>query len=264
MKSQESGIKIGFAQILIELGNISANTLKVESEAKKHDYDLLVFPELAITGYDIKTRIRLKKLSFRKDDQNFDNLEKLCRDECKSIVFGFAEKSGERIYNSAMLIDERGKRHIYRKTHLFCNEKKIFDSGDTGFIITKVKSAKVGMMICFDWMFPESMRTLALRGADIVAHPSNLVMPYCQNAMVTRCLENRLYAVTANRIGEEGNYRFTGGSRITSIIGEVLAGGNERSESVKIVHIDYKSARDKNINRLNNLFTDRREEFYEL
>src|SRR5207253_5521489 len=59
------------------------------------------------------------------------------------------------------------------------------------------------MMVCFDWFFPESVRTLALAGAEIIAHPSNLVLPYCPDAMVIRCLENRVFAVTANRIGAE-------------------------------------------------------------
>ena len=62
---------------------------------------------------------------------------------------------------------------------------------------------KVGVMICFDWRFPETARSLALKGAEIIAHPSNLVLPHCPQAMITRCLENRIFAITADRVGEE-------------------------------------------------------------
>ncbi|MFO0767873.1 MAG: nitrilase-related carbon-nitrogen hydrolase [Nitrospiraceae bacterium] len=89
----------------------------------------------------------------------------------------------------------------YRKTHLFFEETLFFDPGDSGFQVWDVGGAKVGVMICFDWFYPESARTLALMGADIIAHPSNLVLPHCPDSMVTRCLENRVFSITANRIG---------------------------------------------------------------
>jgi len=76
------------------------------------------------------------------------------------------------------------------------------------------------MMICFDWFFPESARTLALKGAQLILHPSNLVMPYCQDAMITRSIENRVFSITSNRIGREGGYNFTGKSQIVSFDGK--------------------------------------------
>ena len=82
-------------------------------------------------------------------------------------------------------------------------------------------------MICFDWFFPESTRTLALGGADVIAHPSNLVLPHCPEAMPIRALENGVFTATANRIGTESNGResltFIGRSRICSPRAEVLA-----------------------------------------
>jgi predicted amidohydrolase len=82
---------------------------------------------------------------------------------------------------------------------------------------------KVGMMICFDWIFPESARTLALKGAQIIAHPSNLVLSYCQQAMFTRAVENRVFTITANRTGTEINgdkeLYFTGKSVIVDTKG---------------------------------------------
>jgi predicted amidohydrolase len=122
-------------------------------------------------------------------------------------------------------------------------------------------------MICFDWLFPESVRSLALMGADIIAHPSNLVLPYCPQAMPIRCLENRVFAITANRIGEERRkqgepLRFIGSSLIVSPEGKILAKAPENEEALLIAEIEPETARNKNLNPLNNLFEDRRPEMY--
>ena len=123
-------------------------------------------------------------------------------------------------------------------------------------------------MICFDWRFPEVMRTLTLRGAQIVAHPSNLVLPFCQAAMVTRCLENTVFAATANRIGTEDrdgrSVSFTGRSVIMGTQGEHLASGSISSADVLTVEIDPKLADSKTINPYNDTLATRRTEFYQM
>jgi predicted amidohydrolase len=106
-------------------------------------------------------------------------------------------------------------------------------------------------------------------GADIVAHPSNLVLPYCPQAMPFRCLENRVFAITANRIGEEKrkedcSLRYIGQSQIVSPEGKVLISAPENDEALLISEIDPETARNKNLNPLNNLFDDRRPELYRL
>jgi len=122
-------------------------------------------------------------------------------------------------------------------------------------------------MICFDWLFPESMRSLALLGADIVAHPSNLVLPYCPQAMPLRCLENKVFAVTANRIGEEKRkegqiLKFIGQSEIVSPEARVIVRAPENEEALMVAEIDPQAARDKSLNPMNNIFDDRRPEMY--
>ena len=86
-------------------------------------------------------------------------------------------------------------------------------------------------MICFDWVIPEAARTLALKGAQIICHPSNLVMPYCQKAMYARAVENHVFIITPNRIGKDENsgkeVSFTGGSIILNPKGDYLAEGNK-------------------------------------
>jgi len=121
-------------------------------------------------------------------------------------------------------------------------------------------------MICFDWYFPESARTLGLRGAQLIAHPSNLVLPHCPNAMPIRCLENRVFAAKANRIGTEdrGGVRLTyiGQSQIMSPQGEILHRSPSDRAEIAVKEIDLSIANDKSINERNNLFKDRGAEFY--
>jgi predicted amidohydrolase len=122
------------------------------------------------------------------------------------------------------------------------------------------------MMICFDWFFPESARTLALRGAQIIAHPANLVMPFCQTAMVTRCLENGVFAITANRFGVEelsdARLTFTGGSQVLDTLGRRLLGAPAEANCVAVCEVDPSLAEDKRVGQRNDLFGDRRPEMY--
>jgi predicted amidohydrolase len=261
---ERSQYKVGFAQLKIEHKRIEKNLDKIIKITKENDFDLLVFPELSLSGYAFENKNELKKYSFKMDDKIFDDLVYLCKKDSKTIVFGFSEKEKNNLYNSAIAITCSGKKYVYRKTHLFFNEKKLFKTGDTGFFVIDIDGMNVGIMICFDWIFPEAARTLALKGADVLAHPSNLVMPYCQNAMITRSLENRVYSVTANRIGKEKEYKFTGQSQMVSPKGEIIFRAEKKYEKIFITQIDIKKSRDKKINRLNDLFKDRRGECYEV
>jgi len=127
--------------------------------------------------------------------------------------------------------------------------------------------AKVGIMICFDWFYPEAARTLALKGAEILCHPSNLILPHCPDAMVTRCLENRVFSVTANRIGQEERggkqaLTFIGKSEVVSPGGKILHRAQPDKEELTVVDIDVTEARDKRLNPYNDLFRDRQPHLY--
>ena len=122
-------------------------------------------------------------------------------------------------------------------------------------------------MICFDWRFPETARSLALQGAEIIAHPSNLVLPHCPQAMITRCLENRVFAITADRVGDESRVpkeflQFIGQSQVVDPDGKILVRASETEEEVCIVEIDLEKAREKFLNPKNDIFKDRRPDLY--
>jgi len=122
-------------------------------------------------------------------------------------------------------------------------------------------------MICYDWYYPEVARTLMLRGAEIVCHPSNLILPYCPDAMVTRSLENRIFSITANRIGQEARggklpLTFIGKSSVISPKGMVLARASADQAECVVVEIDPGEARDKSLNPYNDMLKDRRPRSY--
>ena len=122
-------------------------------------------------------------------------------------------------------------------------------------------------MICFDWLFPESARTLTLLGADIICHPANLVLPNCQKAMVTRSLENGVFTITANRVGTESRggkdpLTFTGGSQIVDNLGRVLTKLGPDDTGVVLTDIEPVRSRNKILTAHNDRLRDRRPEFY--
>jgi predicted amidohydrolase len=124
-------------------------------------------------------------------------------------------------------------------------------------------------MICFDWIFPETVRTLALNGAQLIAHPANLVLPYCPDAMITRSIENRVFTATANRTGKERlscgeELTFIGGSQVTGIDGKRLGRLSRHEENVLVVEINPAEADNKAITDKNNIFTDRKPGLYRM
>jgi predicted amidohydrolase len=259
-------ITIAVVQLRPILGDPVANVKKALGFLGKTRADIAVLPELFTTGYTFGDAARIAPISIAPDDPILAPIYELSAERSMGIAGGYAERRGERLYNSSFFIGDGKLFSNYRKTHLFSYEKELFSPGDTGFSVFAYKGAAFGMMICFDWAFPEAARTLALSGADVILHPTNLVLPYCQRAMFARAVENRVFTVTANRVGTENNggreNRFTGGSVIVSPTGEYLLEMDGVSEGVETRSIDPGLARDKSITPFNDLLADRRPEFY--
>jgi len=267
-------MKIGYLQFKPQFGKSEENIQHIQELISDKDFDLLVLPELANSGYLFSNEKELNELSEEIDKGNFCNeLRRICAEKKSFIVSGICERDEKFFYNSSVLICPDGKMHVYRKIHLFDDEKRWFAPGNLDLEVYEIfgknfGKVKIGMMICFDWIFPETARTLALKGAQIICHPSNLVMQYCQKAMLIRALENHVFTITANRIGNDikpdKELLFTGESVIVNPKGEYLYRGSEDLEECIIIDIDSDEALNKNINSNNNLIKDRREEFYKL
>jgi len=260
-------MKVGVFQFAPVRGRSDLNAATLEAALRGADADLLVAPELATCGYLYFDRAELASVAESvPGGPTTSRIRAACRDTGRAMIFGLAEEERGKIFNSAVLVTPDGRTATYRKAHLFDTETLVFDRSGTSSDLVEAAGAKIGLMICFDWRFPEVARLLALRGAEVIAHPSNLVLPYCQDAMITRSIENRVFTVTANRTGSESvdgtTLRFTGRSQIVSPKGERLAAMDETEEGVRIVTIDPTAARDKRATPRNDLFADRRTDLW--
>jgi len=259
-------MKVGYIQNSPIFGEKEKNFAQIEDLIKNVKADLIVLPELFATGYTFISKEEAKNLAEDVNGVTSQFLQKISQKTNAIVVGGFVEKEGSKTFNSAMVVSGNEVIDIYRKIHLYYKENLWFSPGDQPFKIHEINGVKIGIMICFDWIFPESVRSLALLGADIITHPANLVLPYCQNAMITRCLENRVFSITANRIGMEqrgeDNFTFTGCSQITSTRGEALSSAPEKGLYSDFVEIDIDQAHNKALNNYNDIFKDRRPNLY--
>jgi predicted amidohydrolase len=261
--------RIGFVQFQPIRCDVQKNIAALQTLLADQRADLLVLPELSNSGYLYGDSASLAPYAEPGDGSGpfLRALQALAAQTDGLLVAGFAEQGEGRLYNSAAALSAEGIMRIYRKAHLFAGEKALFLPGDSGFHVQEYKQVRIGMMVCFDWIFPEAARSLALQGAQVIAHPANLVLPYCQQAMLTRSLENGVFSITANRYGPEelGGQRmeFTGASQIVGPRGVRLSRAPAAGDSVEIIEIDPGIADDKRITPHNDLFGDRRPELYE-
>ena len=261
-------LKVGIFQFEPVFGEIRENVEHVCDSLADVKADLVVLPELCTTGYQFVSPNEVKLLSEEVSKSHaVKEFAKLCKDRDMSLVFGMAEASNGAFFNSALYMGPEGVIGVYKKAHLFFEEKLFFTPGRGDFPVFQQNGFTIGLMICFDWIFPEAARILALQGADIICHPANLVLPYCQEAMITRSVENRVFSITANRIGEEKRdekdaLKFSGKSQIVDPRGNLLfrLGGEE--ERCKVVEIVPAEARDKKITPHNDVLEDRLPELY--
>ena len=261
-------MRIGFFQFAPVFGEVSHNLDKVVETLGQADADLIVLPELFASGYQFVSQQEVITLSESvPNGPTTQRLIDLAKRRRMVIVAGLPERAGPACYNSAVVVGPSGFIGCYRKTHLFFEETLFFTPGDTGFQVWDIRLAKIGVMICFDWYYPEAARTLALKGAEIICHPSNLVLPNCPDSMPVRCLENRVFAITSNRTGSEARggkdqISFIGNSEVVAPRGAILHRATRDQEELYIVEVDPAAARNKALTPYNDLLRDRRESLY--
>jgi predicted amidohydrolase len=259
-------MKVAVVQTRPDFGQVEKNLRRAMDLAATVDADLYILPELFASGYFFESRDELSSYAEDCNGPTMAALRAFSKDQNCAIYGGFPEKDGEKIFNSSALFEKGELIASYRKMHLFKDESKIFDRSEDELKVPTAAGAKVGLMICFDWVFPEVARTLALRGAQVLCHTSNLVLPFCQQAMVTRSIENGVFTLLANRIGTDhcgdDSLTFTGQSRIITPKGEVLAEAPIDQEAVIVAEFDPRQADNKWLTTSNHLFNDRRPEAY--
>ncbi len=264
-------VRGAFVQTRPKFGRNEENIESAIRLVSRVDADLYVFPELCNSGYAFTSKRECLALS--ESLNNGNSVEQLLsyseKRKC-AVVAGLAEKEGQRTFNSSVVI-ERGKiLGTYRKMHLFFREKLWFSASNRGFrtfFLEKI-GCKIGVLICFDWFFPEASRKLALEGAEVICHPSDLVMSgKAQVGMMARAFENRVFVITANRVGFENRgpkdrFRFTGMSQIISPDMDKLAAAGKTETAAKVAQMNLDLAKKKYVTPLNNILSDRRPSYY--
>ncbi len=260
-------MKVTLAQTSPKFLDIKTNLEKAIQIIKENHSDIYIFPELFLSGYNIQSKEQLIRNSMKLNSKEIKKLQEISKKKEIGICGGYAEIYKDNFYNSAFFIGDGQILSNYRKTHLFNNEKDLFIPGNTGFEVFEYKKTKIGIMICYDWIYPESARTLTKKGAQIILHPSNLVLPYCQTAMYTRALENKVFIATVNRVGTEkdknnNDVHFKGLSQIVNPNGEYILKLEENTEQVKSIDIKPEFSNDKNMTPKNHILNDLRPEYY--
>jgi predicted amidohydrolase len=260
-------MRIGFFQFAPRFGQPEHNLDALAEAVSGARADLIVAPELALSGYLFARKGEVEQMAEEIPGPATDRLTLAAAQANCHLVVGLAERSGERLFNSAVLIGPKGVVGVYRKVHLFDEEKLYFAPGDRGFSLFDVRGVKVGLLVCFDHFFPEAARTLALQGAQIICHPSNLVLPeYGQLTTRVRSIENRVFWILANRYGtEERNGKtltYSVCSQITAENGEILARAQAVGDSLTVVEVEPQRAENKRVTERNDLFADRRTKLY--
>ncbi|MHA1229721.1 MAG: nitrilase-related carbon-nitrogen hydrolase [Candidatus Helarchaeota archaeon] len=232
----------------------------------KYSPKLIVLPELAFSGYNFENISQVEKTS--ETIPNSDScrlLEQLSIENKVYIVAGINENFQGRYYNSAVVYGPNGYILTYRKLQLYAREKLFFQPGNLPLQVFNIENYKVGVMICFDWFFPEIPRTLALMGANIICHVMNAVIPdgaYIGDTY--HCKWNRVFIILANRVGKERDLTFIGKSVIINHEGKILKQASEDQEEIIVADIEPLLAINKKLNAFNDVIADRRPEFYKI
>jgi len=222
---------------------------------------LVVFPEMFLTGYNIGEAAF--KLAEPVDGPWAAAVEKIAGVSGVSILYGYPERSDNRIFNSALLIHPaQGAVANYRKTHLYGNEeKRLFVPGED-LVVAELDGLKVGILICYDVEFPEAVRAMALAGAELIAVPTALIQPFdlvARTLVPIRAFENQVYVAYAGMCGQEGDLGYCGLSCIVGPDGQDLARA-DTSPALLLADIDLSAISSGRTS--NPYLSDRRPELY--
>lgn len=267
-------MRIALVQMDVQLGEVESNLNAICQHIEtttKAGVRLTIFPECALPGYCFDSLAEARPYAQSIPGPATERIAGSLKTSGSAAIVGMLEADGDHLYNVAVLIGPDGVIGRYRKIHLPGLGIDRFNThGPEPFAVHEFEGLRVGMAICYDSAFPESMRCLALAGADLVALPTNF--PSGAEGMIdfvcrTRAMENNVYFACCNRIGEERGFRFLGGSQIINPTGRRLAMAGESDAEILYADIDPQQARQKQIVRVPgkhviHRMNDRRPELY--
>jgi len=267
-------LKIAGVQMNPQFMDKSANLMFILNQLADLAADgaqLIVFPECSLTGYCFEDPGEAIPYAESIPGPATTEVVAACSKLNVHAIFGLLEHDGRSLYNAAVLASPNGLVGKYRKIHLpGLGVDKFVQPGNLGFTICETPLARIGLNICYDGCFPESSRVMALRGADLVVLPTNWptgAEEFAEYLINARSLENHIFSIAVNRVGEERGFRFIGRSRIVDVTGKTLAQASADREEVIVAEIEPERARNKRIVRVPgkheiHRFNDRRPEVY--
>lgn len=256
-------MRIAALQMVAVQGDVDANLSVIESavvDAASRGADLLVAPELATTGYGAAEYFA--DLAHEPGHRALERLVALAKQTRVTVIAGFAERSGATVYNSALLARPEAEPIVYRKCHLYGPyERSHFGPGGEHPTIVEVAGLRLGMLICYDVEFPETVRQLALAGADLVAVPTALPeLPHAEfiagHVVPVRAFENQVAVIYANHAGSDAQFAYAGRSCIVMPDGTVAARAG--AENAQLIMADYHPPDYAASREANPYLTDRR------
>jgi predicted amidohydrolase len=260
-------MRISIYQGPAQAGTAARNLDRLEARAAaaaSAGASLLICPEMFLTGYNIGAAAAAR-LAEAADGPSLARAARIARDHGIGLLFGYPERGGDgAIYNAASLIDRDGAALAsYRKCHLFGDlDRAMFRAGSRLPEVVEMDGVRVGLAICYDIEFPETVRLLALCGADLVVVPTALMDPFeivARTLVPARAVENQLFLAYANRCGQEGDLRYCGLSCVVGPDGVDLVRAGRGEE---LVFADLDLDRLRASRSLNTYLRDRRPELY--
>jgi predicted amidohydrolase len=221
-------MRIAISQTQSQHGHIEASLAvmrQTAATALAQGAGLVIFPEMFLTGYNIGEAVF--KLAEPVDGPSSQKAAAIARAAGVALLYGYPERDGDTVYNSALLIDRNGRPLAnYRKAHLYGGEeKRLFAAGDD-LVVAELEGLKVGILICYDLEFPEAVRSLALAGAELIAAPTALIRPFdivARTLVPARAFENQVFVAYAGMCGSESGLGYCGLSCIVGPDGQDLA-----------------------------------------
>jgi predicted amidohydrolase len=236
---------------------------RLAAAAVQQGAGLLMLPEIYLSGYNLGDDCA--RMAEPVDGASAQEAARIAKRHGIALLYGYAERDGDAIYNSILLIGPDGERLAnYRKVHLFGpEEKRLFEPGKD-YVTATLNGLTIGLAICYDVEFPEFIRTLVLQGADLIAVPTCLTPPYWEiptTIVRARAYENQVFLAYANHTGTERDLTYIGMSAIVGPDGKDILRAGSEDEALLVAEIDpaaYAQSR-----ALNTYLADRRPALYD-
>ena len=270
--SHDSLTRIICRQLAPKIADLAANqglTCAAIEESIEAGAQVVVLPELVTSGYVFSSIAEARSVAITPDHDLFTQWSALAAKGSAVVIGGFCEPAPDGgVFNSAAVVDGSGVLAVYRKLHLWDTEKNVFTPGAEAPPIVDTPFGRIAVIICYDLEFPELTRSLALRGADLLAVPTNWPLVYRPEGErppevqigIAAARVNRMAIACCDRIGTERGQEWTGGTTIINESGWVVSTSGD--DNTAIADLDLLLARDKVLTERAHIFGDRRPEFY--